>query len=295
MAAAPFLLGAACTKKGDAKPTDNGAVEAGDRVVEQTGPVDTTPLPGIDISKLDKKKEQLFYKLVGSLGSPCGKAHSLRTSVVSDTSCKRAPFAAKLVAAMLEDEAPETDVKKEYNDKYASKATPFKFKTEGVPMHGPADARIVLVEFYDYGCAACQAFKPELEKVAGQFKTDVVVYYKQFPLVAKHPDSHSAARAALAAHRQGKFQAMHDLLFARAPMHKREQVVAYAKEIGLDVAKFQADYDALAGAVDADMKEGDAAGVDHTPTLYFNGVEYKGPTHSRYLGLWVEEEVAVNR
>ena len=293
--AVPFLLGAACTKKGDAKPTDTGAIEAGDRV-EPAGPVDTTPLPGIDVSKLASKKQQLFYKLVGSLSSPCGKAHSLRTSVVSDQTCKRAPFAAKLVVAMLEDEATEADVKQEYNDKYNNKAAPKVFKLDGVPHHGPADAPIVLVEFYDYGCSACQAFKPVLEQVLGKYKSEVVVYYKQFPIAAKHPESPSAARAALAAHKQEKFAPMHDLLFQRAPEHRREQVIGYAKQLGLDMQRFEADYDGAAALVEADQKEGDAAGVDHTPTLFFNGMEYKGPTQtSKYLGMWVEEEIAVNR
>src|SRR5262249_9352434 len=119
VAAMPFLLGAACTKESKSQ-ADNGAVAALDRagsdkvggakITPPPGPVGTTPLPGVEIDKLNKKQQDLFYKLVASLPSPCGKAHSLRTSITSDQTCKRAPFAAKLVEAMLEDEAKESDV-----------------------------------------------------------------------------------------------------------------------------------------------------------------------------------------
>jgi protein-disulfide isomerase len=305
VAAMPFLLGAACTKESKSKPVDNGAIDAIDRVgsggsgsaggTVQTGPVDTTPLPGIATDKLNKKKLDTFYKLVASLPSPCGKAHSLRTSVTSDATCKRAPFAAKLVASMLEDEAKEADVRNQYKAKYQSKVTPKEFKLDGVPYAGTPDAPIKLVEFYDYACPACQAFKPELDKAVEAMGGEFVIYFKQFPLTDKHPDSHSAAQAVIAAHKQDKFTEMHAVLFQRSPAHKRNDVLGYAKELGLDVARFEADYDAASAQVDADQAEGDAGGVNHTPTLFFNGVEYSGPHYAKYLAMWIEEEAAVNR
>src|SRR6185295_7101185 len=79
---APLLMGGACEKK--TKPNDTGAVAALDNAGSATtSGSDTTPLQGIDTGKLGDKT-QLFYKLVNSLKSPCGKAHSLRTSFSSD-------------------------------------------------------------------------------------------------------------------------------------------------------------------------------------------------------------------
>lgn len=294
----PFLLGAACTKEGKSK-IDTGAVDVMDRAgsgqAGAGGPIDETPLPGISTDKLDKKKTATFYRLMSTLTSPCGKAHSLRTSVATDLGCKRAPFAARMVAAMLEDEAGEADIKKLYRDKYDNKTPPKTIQVAGSPYLGTPDAPVVLVEFYDYACPACQAFKPEIDKAVAQHGGDFVIYFKQFPLTSKHPDSKSAAQAALAAHRQGKFKEMHETLFQRSPAHDRSYVLGYAKEHGLDIAKFTADYDAAGPEVDRDQQAGDAAGVDHTPTLFFNGVEYKGPHLGKYLGMWIEEEVAVNR
>jgi protein-disulfide isomerase len=299
----PFLLGAACTKESKSK-VDTGAIDAIDRAgsgkgsagATVTGPVDTTPIPGISLDGLTtKKKVDIFYKLVGSLSSPCGKGHSLRVSITTDTACKRSPFAAKLIVAMLEDEAKEADIREQYNDKYFNKTPARTFKLENVPSMGTSDAPIKLVEFYDYACPACLAFKPEIDQVITELGSEFVIYYKQFPITSKHPDSKSAAQAALAAFRQGKFKEMHDTLFARAPAHKRDDVIGYAKELGLDAVRFTADYDVVAPAVDADQAEGDAAEVNSTPTLFFNGVPYTGPHYGKYLAMWIEEEAAVNR
>jgi hypothetical protein len=99
--AAPLLMGGACEKK-PAKPPDTGAVNAADHAVVENGPTDTTPLPNVDISKLDADGQKTFYKLVSSLTSPCGKSESLRKSFTSDLSCKRAPFAVRYVAMLLD-------------------------------------------------------------------------------------------------------------------------------------------------------------------------------------------------
>ena len=88
---------------------------------------------------------------------------------------------------------------------------------------------------------------------------------------------------------------MHELLFARSPQHGKEAVMGFAKELGLDVAKFEADYAAADKQVTADLASGEAAGVDSTPTLFFNDRRYEGPMNAEYISMWIEEELAVNR
>jgi protein-disulfide isomerase len=293
---APLLMGGACEKK-TAKAGDTGAMGALDRAgsgAEPAGPVDTTPFTGIDTAKLkDKDKLDVFYKLVGSLSSPCGKAHSLRTSFSSDASCKRAPFAVRYVMALLEDEATEAQVREEFDKKYKP-VDPVKLTTTFAPHAGADDAQIKLIEFYDYGCPHCKLFKPMLEQVVADEQGKVVEYFMMFPL-GKHPDSKSAAQAALAAAAQGKFKEMHDVLFENAPEHSHDKVTEYAKKIGLDMTKFEADYAAAAPTVDRDLKQGEDAGVDSTPTLFFNDRKYEGPMSPRYIEMWIDEELAVNR
>jgi len=288
---ASFAASGGCEKK---KSTgDTGAINALDHATVDHGPVDETPLSGIDVSKLGDK-QKAFYKLIGSLSSPCGKGESLRKSYTSDTSCKRAPFAVRYVAALLADEGSETDVRQEYEKKYTAEVKPVKLDISKSPHFGAEDAPIKLVEFFDYQCPHCQAFKPMLEQVVADEHGKVAEYFKMFPL-PKHVDSKNASQAALAAGQMGKFKEMHDLLFAKSPAHTKDDVVGYAKQLGLDQAQFEVRYAAAAAAVDHDIAEGEAAGVDSTPTLFFNDRKYEGPMHPKYIEMWIEEELAVNR
>lgn len=304
------LSGASCSKKSAANPDE--AKEARDLVqaideaegtktsrtapatAKKPGPVNAEPLAGVDISKLDDKQKERFHRLIDrTLQSPCGKPHSLRKSVTSDQSCKRAMFAARYAAALIEDGATDADVQKFYEVHYESSEVR-RFTVEGSPADGPSDAPVQLVEFYDYGCPACKEFAPVITETIADFQNQVVVFYKMYPLPA-HPDSGPAAQAALAAAKQGKFSEMHKILFMRAHQHKKSDLLAHARSLGLDMAAFERDYAAAAAQVQADIAEGEAAKVPGTPTLFINGRRYAGPMHPRYLKLWIEEELAVNR
>lgn len=298
------LAGASCDKKTAADPEGaNDVVRAIDQVEgkEPAGTQESArpaaprePIPGVDLADLDESKTDRFYALVDSLQSPCGKAHSLRTSLSSDKECKRAPFAARYVVQLLSDELDDGEVKQFYELHYKKAATTHSFALEGVPHTGPPDAPVKLVEFFDYGCGACKQFAPILDEALIAFPADAVLYYKQFPL-PKHTNSKPAAQAALAAQAQGKFKEMHKLLFDKSPMHAKAALTGYAKSLGLDMGKFEADFTAALPRVEADVAEGDKAGIMGTPTLYINGRIYEGPAHPAYLRMWIEEELAVNR
>ncbi len=288
-----LTAGAACEKK-PAKSGDTGAISALDRAGSENGPPDNSPLQGIDVSKLSKEKQDLFYKLVNSLSSPCGKAHSLRTSYTSDTSCKRAPFAVRYVASLLEDEQNENDTREFYEKKYKADQPTVKLDVSKAPKVGNDDAPVRLVEFFDYQCPHCQLFKPMLERALADREGKAVLHYMMFPLPS-HENSKLASQAALAAAAMGKFHEMHDLLFSKSPNHKRDDVIGYAKQIGLDPAAFEKQFDAQLPHVESDVAQGDAAGVNATPTLFFNERKYEGPMHPKYIEMWIDEELAVNR
>jgi len=296
--ATPLLMGGACEKKPD-KPIDTGPINALDRGSNdaQTGvgskPVDTTPLKDIDVGKLDSDKQQTFYKLIATLKSPCGKNESLRTSYTDDTSCKRAPFAVRYVTTMLEDEFPEDKVREDYVAKY-EKPRMVKLDVSKAPRVGTDDAPVQIAEFYDYACPHCKEFKPILDAVVQQYDGKISVHYMMFPL-GHWPESKSAAQAALAASQQGKFKEMHALLFAKAPAHSRQDVMGYATQLGLDIAKFDAAYTAAGPQVDTDKVQGNTAGVESTPSIYLNNRKFEGAITVKYLGLWIDEELAVNR
>jgi protein-disulfide isomerase len=82
-----------------------------------------------------------------------------------------------------------------------------------------------------------------------------------------------AALAAMAAHEQGKFWEYHDKLFANQPKFQPDQLLQYAKELGLDVNKFKSDLDAARGrpGITADVAEANALGATGTPAFFVNG------------------------
>ena len=293
------LSGASCGKKSSAREGEDDAKElaaALDRATqEQEAKGPRPPVDGVDLKNLDDGQKARFDKLIDSLVSPCGKAESLRKSATVTRNCKRSLHAARYVATMIEMGAEDSDVRKFYGARYVDRENnQFKVGPD-VPHAGPTDAPVVLVEFYDYGCKVCLDTYPMIEALLAAHPQDLVVYYKQNPIVDKHPDSGNAAQAAVAAHKQGKFKEMHEALFKGFGSHSRGDVFGYARELGLDMARFEKDFEAAAAQVKADDAEGNTVKVMGTPTLFINGQRYEDPLEDEFFESWVQEELAVNR
>jgi len=148
----------------------------------------------------------------------------------------------------------------------------------GAPERGPNDAKITLVEFSDFECPYCALAAKQVNLIMAAYPKDVRLIYKQFPL-SMHPHAPLAAEASLAANQQGKFWEMHDLLFANSRKLTPDNMLIWAKQIGLDVDKFKADLDSgkFQSTVKKDEADGDAAGVYGTPAFFINGKLYNGP------------------
>src|SRR5262249_29821716 len=103
------------------------------------------------------------------------------------------------------------------------------------------------------------------------------VTFKHFPLVI-HPKARLAHQAAQAAAEQGKFWEMHDLLFANQRRVEREDLVAYARQLGLDVERFRKDLDdpRLKERIESDRADGEKLRISGTPTFFVNGKQYVG-------------------
>ena len=307
--AAPFaaivaiglLAGASCKKdSGTPKTNPKDVLAAADAAKRGSGAVggtvatvDKTPLPGFDVSKLPAVKQELFYKMVGALSSPCGKAHSLRTSATQDPSCKRAPFAVRLVNELIADEQTEDIVREIYDERYVKNNKVVAINLADAAMVGSADAPVTLVEFFDYGCPACVQLKPVLDRVITENKGKIKIYYKMYPLEAKHPDSFGAAQAVIAARAQGKFHEMHDLVFEKFGNQKKDDLRKYAAQLGLDLPRYDNDFIIAEARVKSDMRDGAEVGVDGTPTLFLNGRIYGGPADPKYFAMAIDEEIAV--
>ena len=115
--------------------------------------------------------------------------------------------------------------------------------------------------------------------------------FKNFPL-RNHPQALPAARAALAAHNQGEFWPYHDKVFAAGKGLNEPLYSKFAKELGLDMARFEKDRVERAGyeQISADFRLGQEVGVRGTPAIYVNGrpLEQRSP---EALKAMVEEEL----
>ena len=78
---------------------------------------------------------------------------------------------------------------------------------------GAKNGKVVIVEFSDFECPYCIRAFPTVEQVLKEYKNDVTLYYKQFPLVQIHPQAEKVAEASLCAGDQGKFWEWHDKIF----------------------------------------------------------------------------------
>jgi protein-disulfide isomerase len=127
-----------------------------------------------------------------------------------------------------------------------------------------------------------------LEAYPGKVK----LVFKEFPLDT-HSQAGQAARAAIAAQQQGKFWEMHDALFAHRRDLSLPAITALAKEIGLDMQRFQADLNSpeTKKAVAKDLDDGDKAGVEGTPSVYINGRKYNGSLELEPIKKIIDEEL----
>jgi protein-disulfide isomerase len=146
-------------------------------------------------------------------------------------------------------------------------------------VHGPADAPATLVEYGDYECPFCGRAHPVVKGVQHRLGRRLRFAFRHFPLAEMHPHATRAAEAAEAAGAQGKFWAMHDMLFEHQHALTDPDLLGYAEFLGLDVQRFLTDLaeGAHEAKVRSDFMSGVRSGVNGTPTFFINGVRHDGP------------------
>ena len=148
-----------------------------------------------------------------------------------------------------------------------------KVPTAGAPSRGPAWAGVTIVEFADYQCPFCVRAEAIIHAVELAHPGDVRFVFKTLPLPF-HDHARVMAKAAVAADAQGHFWEMHDQLYTLSGgAVDRPALDRVARDIGLDVARFDHDLEdpALDASIDADDADAKALGVKGTPTFFVNG------------------------
>jgi len=106
---------------------------------------------------------------------------------------------------------------------------------------GPKDAKVTIVEFFDYNCGYCKTSTDWVRETIDKHPEDVRVIFKELPILdGRSKTSKAASRAALAAGRQGKYSTMHFSLMKERSLTK-ERIEIIAEKAGLDMKKFNKD------------------------------------------------------
>ncbi|MDT0389500.1 thioredoxin domain-containing protein [Streptomyces sp. DSM 41921] len=163
----------------------------------------------------------------------------------------------------------------------------------------PGNSELTIVEFLDFECEGCGAMYPVVERLREEYGDRVTFVARYFPMPG-HRNGELAARTAEAAARQGRFEEMYVKLFTtqrewgESQDWKQDVFRGYARELGLDMAKFDAALadPEVAGRVQDDQRDGLGLGVQGTPTFFVDGEMIRVPASYEEFEALIEDRLA---
>jgi thiol-disulfide isomerase/thioredoxin len=267
---APLLLAlisayqSTCRSSAGAGPTPGGGSPDGD-----------VTLNGVETGSLTPREKKDWSSWVSELLAPCASEPvSIAQCVKESRKCAKCLPAARLLVKQVRDGRSRSQAE----EAFFARFSPDRIRSVDVsdsPAQGPSSAPVTIAEFADFECPHCRHAAPVLEKLVEDYPGKVRLVFKFYPL-SGHVHGESAARAAVAAMKQNKFWQMHHALFEHQEALEPRDIEKYAKDLGLDMTKFKADWDseATADRVSRDRKQGDQLSISGTPSIYIDGREY---------------------
>lgn len=170
--------------------------------------------------------------------------------------------------------------------------------TDGFPHKGDPDSPIQVVFYNDFECPYGLLFTERVDSLAGLYPGKLVVYYKPRP-ISNEETLRFRAKAALAAHKQGKFFEMWDLLKTLTPSKDKDllqiEIDSCAKTLGLDMNQFSADFRSknIARTLDSVVDESTRYTVQWYPALIVNGILINGPKPMHILTEKIDQALAL--
>jgi protein-disulfide isomerase len=140
------------------------------------------------------------------------------------------------------------------------------FRDPADPVRGNPDGDVTIVEFFDARCSYCKQMHPAMEALLRR-DPNVRVVMKDLPILG--PNSVLAARALLAAQRQGRYVALQDALMALRVEPTEAVLREQAQRAGLDWSRLRRDMDdpAIMRRIEANIRLAQEIGVDGTPAM----------------------------
>ncbi len=193
---------------------------------------------------------------------------------LGDPSDKNSPRVAGMVLRQLKKEREPEKIRSMITDRgkifTLAKETPFDLPKD--TTLGSDQAALTIVEFADFQCPFCAEVSPFIKNLVETSNGRIRIHYNFFPLKG-HERALDAGCAALAAARQGKFFDYHNILYKNRHALSDDDLVKYARDLGLNLDAFNADRKdkATIDRIRSEKRLGSTLGVDRTPTLFFNG------------------------
>jgi protein-disulfide isomerase len=162
----------------------------------------------------------------------------------------------------------------------------------GRPSRGLKTAPVTIIEFSDYACPFCGRAEETVKQVRQAYGDLVRVVFRNYPLPF-HENAQKAAEAAGCSEEQGKFWEMHEKLFSNSESLSVENIKTYAKELGLEIARFEQCLNSGKRAVEVakDFQDGKSAGVSGTPAFFINGRFLSGAQPFKNFAVIIDDEL----
>lgn len=287
-----FGLGASCRqgRNGSGAAGNNADGGAAQAASPASGDL-ITSVEGVDLTPLSSAERESFWAIANEELSPCGDPYSIAACAREHRPCRSCLPALRFLARRVQDGVSRDQASELLRARFSRDAVS-RVNVGDAPSRGPADAPVTIVEFSDYECPHCRHAMPVLREVEREFQGRVRVVHMNFPL-GGHIHAMAAARAALAAGRQGKFWEMHEKLFENQNALETADIDRYARELGLDLQRFHADIAApeIEAEIQRTRREGERLQLQGTPTIYINGRRYDLPVERAPLHEWIQDEV----
>jgi len=161
---------------------------------------------------------------------------------------------------------------------------------KGAPGLGKNDAKITMIEFSDFQCPFSHRVQETVDQLMEKYPIKRV--FKNYPL-SFHQNAMIAHQSAMAAYLQGKFWEMKKLLFENQDKLDKEHILEFAKQIGLDMDKFQKDLESekVKELIARDKNQARSLGINATPTFLINTENQKKSRKSNQISLDLKAEL----
>jgi protein-disulfide isomerase len=180
-----------------------------------------------------------------------------------------------------------------------AKQTMDKISLKDVPTKGNKNAKVTVVEYSDFQCPFCRRANPILDQVLTDYKDNIKIVYKQYPL-PNHNWAKPASIASICSYKEAgddKFWKFHDKIFENQSSinlaNSADKFKEFAKELKIDEKKFTEclSNPTIAEKVQQEMAEGQSVGINSTPSFIVNGIMVRGANAD---GLKSAIEVSLN-